>query len=216
MTQNNDIPIEQWLKAHGVNRSRVDGCTVHHDEKRELFYLNDDERTGYQAGSMTGVRVTHKDWPGWIFDLDLSGSGGVLAMSATLDLEARQRGETITVRRLRDVPLANMALAARAAFAINNDGGPFADLGLPLRQHESGPKPISDHRLAQAMVHYIDAVANGGSTKDAAERSHVSTSTMNSYRNKAKSRGIFVTYGRGKPGGFLTNKGLAFLKEGSE
>jgi len=216
MTLTNNIPLEQWLKVHGVDPRRVEACAVHHDENRERFYLNGDELNGYPAGSLTGMRVTHQDWPGWIFDLDLSGSGGVLAMSATLNIEARQRGETITVRRLRDVPLANMALAARAAFAINNDGGPFADLGLPLRQHESGPKPISDHRLAQAMVHYIDAVANGGSTKDAAERSHVSTSTMNSYRNQAKSRGIFVTYGRGKPGGFLTNKGLAFLKEGSE
>lgn len=216
MAPTNGIPIRQWLIDHGVNVERVEPFTVHHDPGKETYYLNGDEKAGYSPGDLTGARVTHRDWPGWTFDLDLSGSGGVYALSASLDREARLRGETITVRRLRDVPIADMTLAVRAAFALNNQGTVFDDLGLPIRQRESGPSPISDLQLAQAMAVYLDAVADGHSTKEAAQRFFVSKSTMDNYRNRAKQRGLFVTHGRGKPGGDLTPKAWALLKEGSK
>jgi len=214
VAQTNDIPIGQWLIDHGVDVERVEPFTVHHDPDKETYYINGDATAGYAPGDLTVARVSHRDWPGWTFDLDLSGSCGVYSLSVSLDRDARLRGETITVRRIRDLPIADMALAVRAAFAINNQGTAFEDLGLPIRQRETGPSPVSDLHLAQAMAMYLDAVADGHSTKEAARRFHVSASTMNDYRNRAKRRGLLVTHGRGKPGGTLTPKAWALLKGG--
>ena len=213
MTPTNGIPQKEWLRQHGIDRQRLDGFSVAADMR---YFVNDDKKSGRAIGDIAGAQVTHRDWSGWSFTVDLSGSGGVLSFAASLDSEARLRGETITVRRLRDVPIADMALAVRAAFAMGNEGGAFAGVGAPVRKRETGPSPVTDRHLVEAMRVYVDAVADGHSTKEAALRFHVSESTMNDYRNRAKRRGLFVTHGRGKPGGDLTPKAWALMKEGDK
>jgi hypothetical protein len=211
MTPTNSILMGDWMKLHGVDRRRIENCTVDHEGLR--YYSNGDAKNGYAPGDLIGGLVTHSDWSGWTFGLDLSGSGGILSLKVSLDTDARNRGETITVRRLRDAPLADLALAIRTAFAMEFWDQGLGDPGMPVRKREAGPTPVSELELARAMSVYVAAVADGHSTQKAAERFNVSKATMDNYRNRAKRQGLFITHGRGKPGGMLTPKAWALLKE---
>lgn len=206
VTQKRTIHLGTWLKQHGIPHERVKHCTV--DTSDADYYLEDE--------SSTGVQVTHDHFPGWVFTLDLSGSGGLWAFSASLTDEARATGETITARRLRDVPIGDLALAARAHWALYFEriGMPtFAPTRAPAKREHSGPKPVSDLELATAMRTYLEAVADGHTTEEAARRSYVSKATMDKYRRMAVRRDLFISYGRGKPGGVLTDRAKELLKE---
>jgi hypothetical protein len=208
-------PLGQWLDDRGIPRERVAMITTHVGDLQ--FHLNSDEVNAYGPGDFCAVQLEHDDWPGWSFGLDLAASGGVLAVRIESTVEGRRSGERLTARRLRELPLADLALAARAAVALDGEGTVFEEeMTGNLRRRESGTAPLTDAQLASAMRVYVDAVADGFTTAEAARRFYVSEATMVDYRNRARRRGLFQSLGRGRPGGQLTSKGWAALKEAGE
>jgi hypothetical protein len=177
------------------------------------YILNPDTENAIEPGDSFGAVVRHDDWPGWSFGVDLSESGGLLGFRIELDRDARRRGERITTTEMRRIPLPALALAARAAIVLGAEHGPFAEEVRPvMRVSERGGKPLSNEYLARAMWTYVDAVADGHSTAEAARRFHVSPPTMKRYRDEAVRRGLFEAFGSGRRGGSITSKGWALLQ----
>jgi len=206
--------LGEWLDDHGIDRERVAPITSHRDP---MFRVDDDPINDYRAGDATGFLLTHDEWPGWTFGLDVAASGGVLSLTIATTPEGRRSGERLSTRRLRSIPLADLVLAARADTAWREHGGAFeADTAAVLRRNEGGRRELTDRFLVEAMRVYVDACADGHSTQEAARRMNVSKPTMDGYRNEARRRGLFESLGPRRPGGQITPTGWAALKEGEE
>jgi hypothetical protein len=206
--------LGEWLDDHGVDRARVAPITSHRDPG---FQLCDDPEVGYSKGDATGFVLTHDEWPGWTFELDVAASGGVLSLTIATTPEGRRDGERLNARRLRSIPFSDLVLAARADAAWREYGGVFEDVtDAVLRRSEGGRRGLTDRDLVKAMMVYLDECAAGNSTQEAANRMNVSKSTMHGYRNEARRRGLFESRGPKRPGGQITPKGWAALKEGDE
>jgi hypothetical protein len=196
----NQTKLRRWLEGRGIALEDVKPFKVHLSADTAV----DD----WGARTLTApVTYDHPDYEGWTFTLTLRDGGGVIRFCAELDESGA--GETITSRQLRDVPLGKMALAVRAAWALEDERhfGEVLPRYEPRRRERSGPAPVADEELVEAMVHYM---AHG--TQKGAESYGCSTHSMNRYRREAVRRGLFVSYGRGKEGGFLTAKGEATEK----
>lgn len=206
--------LGEWLDEHGVDRDRVAPIT---SRREPSFRLNDDPNDDYCKGDATGFELTHDEWPGWTFGLDVAASGGVLSLTIATTPEGRRNGERLSTRRLREIPLADLVLAARADTAWRQLDGVFeADTAAVLRRNEGGRRELTDRFLVEAMRVYVDACADGHSTQEAARRMNVSKPTMDGYRNEARRRGLFESLGPRRPGGQITPKGWAALKEADE
>ena len=204
------VPIDEWLDSHGIDRQRVAPITVTTTSAR--FHLNAGD--GYERGDFTGVTLEHADWPGWQFEIDVTASGGVLALRVGTTAEGRRNRVRVTARQLRAVPMADLALAARAAIVLHTEGGVFEpDTADTLSGSEGGRRVLTDRKLAEAMKVYVDACADKHSSEEAARRLNISKATMNDWRNRARRRGLFMSLGKGRPGGELTAKGWKALEE---
>jgi hypothetical protein len=206
MAQKRTIPprftLAEWLEARGIPPERVDKITAY------ASWTHDLDQRGY-----FDIRLEHDDYPGWTFTLDLAEGGGVWGVRVRLDRSARDNGDTVTRRRLRDLPLGDLALAARAKVALDVELSGMASPALlsryrceigEERQHRG--KRVPDDVLLEAMRAYMAAVNAGGATKEAAAAFGCSKSTMDDYRAAAISRGLFRSHGRGIPGGQLIPK----------
>ena len=202
------------MAEHGTRTQseRVASITAHDGSG---FRVYEDPQNGYSKGDATGFVLTHDEWPGWTFELDVAAAGGVLSLTIATTLEGRQNRERLGTRRLRSIPLTDLAVAAREYAIWRQEGGALeADTVSGLRKHEGGRRKCTDRFLVEAMRVYVEACADGHSTQQAADRINVTKQMMDNYRSEARRRGLFESLGPKRPGGQITPKGWAALEEG--
>jgi hypothetical protein len=192
------IDVQKWLRQHGVAYERVKDLTVDTRNARQEWGVG-----------WFDVKVTHTGYPGWVFTLGLLDAGGVVQFHVDVDSDLWP-DTVITARALREVNLGDMALGARAHFGLMDEALWRTSSKVRKRERNGGKRPpVTDELLVRAMLAYLAH----GTSAEAAKAFHCSKYTMDHYRKEAVRRGLFVSRGHGRSGGYLTDEGER-IKEG--
>lgn len=190
--------------------------------------------TGISSGEPTAtVWLEHRSHPGRAFRLEVDADGQLVSfMVRPLCFRVEQwteDGELVSVvdidpdgvpdgsprlsaTTIRDVPVGQLHGAALAAARPLN----FTGAGFPEERPVPRPNATPDVELARFAADYVAAVAKGASSplRDVAERWGLKYHTASRRRQKAVSRGLLTTAGRGRAGGRLTDSAMALLASG--
>lgn len=117
--------------------------------------------------------------------------------------EIDDSGQTVAVRAAELTPTLVMRQAIR-------------EIAEPIRRNpKSRPrtKRLTDRRLAEEMLAFSTAIAAGGSVAQFVRDAQVNPDTFRDHRELAIGRGLFTSFGRGRPGGSLTSAGERALRD---
>lgn len=167
------------------------------------------------------VQATHVDFPGRTFELDVTEDGRVrrFVMEVTTDDD-----DEVTSRQLRAVPLGELSAVARQRLLDHLEDSPAWVTSPKLRRDlrtRAGARrkdPPDNAFLATIARDYIAASMEDPATalKEVGKMRGYAPGTVRAFRDQARKRGLYQSHGRGKPGGRLTPKGRAALKEGND
>lgn len=182
------------------------------------------------GGTHGPFTVTDEAMPGLVFELELANDGGVLSYTAKVSDDAANAGDVLTARSLRRVRVMDLALACRlhltaklARMVDPDDASSAAALvGWLVRPATPNPEVAPDvsrgrevtaRQLAEMMSGYLHLLKSGVPPGDIAAQLGCSPSKLADWKRRARDAGLFEGRGHGRPGGHLTEAGLAALAD---
>lgn len=175
--------------------------------------------------------VRHRDFPGWVFELELDADGTVRQLTVTPSTVQQGTDEGaavypgtapaggVTARMLRRVPLGAISEGLRKDVVgrvaqVKSDRVAQAEWVSDFDENRRpGRRGRSDRFYAELALAYVALLPSAAPVAELAAARHLSTSQMRGLLHEARTRKLLTTPPQGRSGGQLTPKARELLEE---